>query len=200
MLCSDFQPYVDNERRFFHFRTYCARPPLTKPPLKPVQTLANFTNTLLLRARFQSTASDKVIAELCVPLCQELGLGAGSNFFEAVMAREKLCSTACEPGWALPHARLASVPHLSFALGRADSPLAWFGAPKLGVRLVWLFAVPEFEARSYLNLVASVAKLSQNPVFLEQLMRAPDAAAMLAVLKQVPVRGVQASQPALSSS
>jgi mannitol/fructose-specific phosphotransferase system IIA component (Ntr-type) len=165
-----------------------------------VHTLADFTNTLLLRPRFQSSASDKVISELCVPLCQELGLATGSNFLDAVMAREKLCSTACEPGWALPHARLASVPHLSFALGRSDSPLAWFGAAKPGVRLVWLFAVPEFEARPYLNLVASMSKLSQNPVFLEQLMSAPDPAAMLAVLKQVPVRGVQFSQPALSRS
>ena len=165
-----------------------------------MHTLADFTNFSLLRSRLQGDSSRAIISELCVPLCQELGLATGSNFFEAVMAREKLCSTACEPGWALPHARLSSVSHLTFALGRADKPLSWFGAPKPAVSLVWMFAVPELEARSYINLVASVAKLSQNPEWLGQLMRAPDTATMLAVLQQVPVRGMQSSQPAFSST
>ena len=133
------------------------------------------------------TAPD-VILELCDQLDTAQRLGARLAFMEAVIAREMMSPTSFPPGWALPHARLGNLSQLSFGLARAPRPFPWLGCPAAHVRLVWLFAVPELETKAYLNLVASIARLSQNTSLVEQLMCAQDARSMFAILEQVPLR------------
>ena len=91
------------------------------------------------------------------------------------------------PGWAVPHARLAGIPRLSFALGRTAKPLAWFGGQP--VHTVFLFAVPETEAAAYLNLISGLAKLSQDRLRREHLADASDSPAMFEVLQGIPLPG-----------
>jgi PTS system fructose-specific IIC component len=132
------------------------------------------------------TAPD-VISELCEQLDRENRLGDRVAFMEAVMAREKMSPTSFPPGWALPHARIGNLSQLSFGLARTPQPFPWLGFPAAHVRLVWLFAVPELATKAYLNLVASIARLSQNASLVEQLIRAQDARNMFAILEQVPL-------------
>jgi mannitol/fructose-specific phosphotransferase system IIA component (Ntr-type) len=56
------------------------------------------------------------------------------------------------------------------------------------VHTVFLFAVPEMEAKTYLNLIASIARLSQNAELVEKLRLAQTAGAMFQILEQVPLR------------
>lgn len=136
----------------------------------------------------ESQAGAAVIAELCSVLQRQGRLSDPAAFYDAVMTRELMSATSIAPGWALPHARLKGLAQLSFALARSSQPLFWFGEAGFRLRTVFLFAVPEAEALTYLNLIAAVARLSQNPVLLEQLVRAPDRQSMFEVLQHVPLR------------
>src|SRR5438270_8906732 len=136
----------------------------------------------------QSKAAPAVIAELCSVLQRQGRLSDPAAFHDAIMARELISATSIAPGWALPHARLKGLTQLSFALARSSQPLVWFGEGGARPQTVFLFAVPEAESKTYLNLIAAVARLSQNPVLLEQLVRAPDGGSMFEVLEQVALR------------
>jgi mannitol/fructose-specific phosphotransferase system IIA component (Ntr-type) len=65
------------------------------------------------------------------------------------------------------------------------------------VQLIWLFAVSEPETKAYLTLIASVARLSQDSLRVQQLLMAQDGRAMCDVLKEVPLR--RPHQPELVS-
>lgn len=148
-----------------------------------LKTLADFTSATLMVPELHTRTATGVIAELCSMLQRQGRLSDSARFYDAVLRRELLCTTAIEPGWALPHARLKEISQLSFALARSSQPLVWLGG--LGPQTVFLFAVPEAEAKTYLNVVSAVARLTQSPALLEQLRRAPDGEAMFAVLRQV---------------
>lgn len=156
---------------------------------KSASVLAHYTSPGLMVPELQGLTAADTICELGEKLNAAGRLMDCGAFIKAAMAREQLSPTSCAPGWALPHARLKDLAQLSFALGRCSRPLAWIGDCTTRVKAVWLFAVPESETKAYLNLIASVARLSQNGFVLDQLMQAPDAATMCEIFEQVPLRG-----------
>jgi PTS system fructose-specific IIC component len=156
--------------------------------LNRVDTIADYSNASLVIPEAKGLTAEELIAELCEPLEKAERLNDRAAFAKAVLAREMMSPTVFPPGWALPHARLSELPQLSFGLARTTKPISWTGCPGIGVRLVWLFAVPERETKAYLNLIASIAKLSRDTPRAEQLIRAVDACGMYAILEQVPVR------------
>lgn len=152
-----------------------------------MSTLAEFSGLELIVPELQSHDAAGAVGELCSRLRRDGRVDDSRTLYEAVIRRELLASTACAPGWALPHARLAGLPSFSFALGRSPQPLAWFGATH-PVRLVFLFAVPEAAAPTYLALVAALARLSQDSARVRQLLEAPNRESLLQLLNTVELR------------
>jgi mannitol/fructose-specific phosphotransferase system IIA component (Ntr-type) len=150
-----------------------------------MMTLADFTTPDLIIPRLRSRDASELTAELCLTLEQQGRFSDRSAFYDAVIRRESLSSTAMLFGWALSYARLANIPQLCFALGRTAEPVSWFGGQS--VNTIILFAVPEAEAAAYLNLLSGVAKLSQHGACLGQLTSAPDGQAMFEVLQSFPI-------------
>ena len=126
-----------------------------------------------------------VVAELCSTLQRQGRVSDLLPFYHAVISHEALSSTVISPGWALPHARIAGIPQLAFTLGRTAEPLPWFGGEP--VSLVFLFAVPECDAGTYLSLLAGLAKLGQDEARLERLVDAPDSETMFELLRETPI-------------
>jgi mannitol/fructose-specific phosphotransferase system IIA component (Ntr-type) len=150
-----------------------------------MSTLAQHTSPELIVSQLRSRTAAGVIGELCATLEREGRVKDPLSFYNAVMSHEALSSTAISPGWALPHARVPGLERLSFALGRSAAPLDWLQHGGEPVQLIFLFAVPETDGVSYLTLISGLAKLSQDPIRMERLLRAPDNQAMLEVLKQI---------------
>jgi PTS system nitrogen regulatory IIA component len=163
-----------------------------------VTTLAQFTRPSLLIPQLRQQEPAGVVGELCSLLHREGQVVELLPFYNAVIAHETASSTATAPGWAMPHARLESLPRLCFAVGRSATPLAWFGEADEPVQLVFLCAVPEHESGTYLALISGLAKLNRDPLRLRRLLEAPESQAMFDLLAQIPVRlpGVPASAPA----
>jgi mannitol/fructose-specific phosphotransferase system IIA component (Ntr-type) len=152
-----------------------------------VLSVAHYTSPELIRPQLRSPDTVTVLAELCASLGGAGRIEDPLAFYNSVLSHERLSSTAMPPGWALPHARIKNASRLSFALGRSATPLDWLEAGATAVRLVFLFAVPEDDAGSYMTLLAALAKLSQNQVRREALLHAPDSQSIFNLLQQVPL-------------
>jgi mannitol/fructose-specific phosphotransferase system IIA component (Ntr-type) len=153
-----------------------------------LKTLADYTSPGLMVPELRSNVAAGVIAELCSLLQRQGRLNDSAAFYEAVMRRELLSTTSFGSGWALPHARLKGLRQLSFALARSSQPLVWFGESGFRPQTVFLFAVREEEVKTYLDVIAAVARLNQNTALLEQLLHAPNGKTMFGVLEQIPLR------------
>ena len=148
-----------------------------------MNTVADYTKPSLIVPHLRSRDAAGVTAELCSMLEREGRISDLLPFYHAIISHEALSSTAMSPGWALPHARVAGIPHLCFALGRPAEPLVWFGGEPIS--MVFLFAVPQNQAAAILNLIAGLARLSQDQVRLDRLADAPNSGAMFEVLQGI---------------
>ena len=152
-----------------------------------MSTLADFSGPGLVIPALRSLDAATVVAELTQTLEQSDRITDAHEFCSAVLRRELLCSTACSPGFALPHARLDGIERLTFAVGRCVEPLMWFGATE-PVRLVFLFAVPQDAAAACLNVVSGIARLSQEAARVQQLLAAADSDALFQLLREIQLR------------
>jgi mannitol/fructose-specific phosphotransferase system IIA component (Ntr-type) len=158
-------------------------------------TLADYTSAELIIPQLRSRSPAAVVGELCALLQREQRLGDALSFYNSVISHEYLAGTVTSPGWALPHARVPGLPGLSFALGRAPTPLGWFDHAGDRIRLVFLIAVPENESGTYLALLSSLAKLSENKVMVEKLYGARDAIEVFDLLRQVRLHHAPCAAP-----
>jgi mannitol/fructose-specific phosphotransferase system IIA component (Ntr-type) len=150
-----------------------------------MKTVADYTEPSLMVPLLRSRDAAGVTAELCSTL-ERLGrVGELLPFYHAIISHEALSGTVISPGWALPHARIAGIPQLCFALGRTAEPLVWFGGEP--VNTVFLFAVPENQAGAYLHLISGLMRLGQDRLRLDRLADAPDSETMFEVLREIPL-------------
>lgn len=138
------------------------------------------------RLRERDTAG--IISELSQILQREGAVPDVLPFYQAALNQEVLANSALESGLAFPHARLSGVKQLQFAFGRLPEPVIWGGRSSWSVQLVFLLAVPATDAAGYLHLLASLARLGQQPRILAQLRAAQDVEAIFAALQQIRLR------------
>jgi mannitol/fructose-specific phosphotransferase system IIA component (Ntr-type) len=101
---------------------------------------------------------------------------------EALLLRERASSTAIpEIGLAIPHARLAGLQAPVAALAVAARGL-YDAAPSLPIRIVVLVLSPPQATDAHLQLLAGVATDLRSPSLRASLLRAADAAQVLAAL------------------
>jgi len=154
-------------------------------PSKSALTLADFTTPGLIVPSLRGLGAAAVIQELSVVLQHEGRLTDLLPFYHSALNREYLCSTVVEPGWAMPHARVKGLDKPCFVLGRCTPAMTWMRSGRQTVSLVFLFAIPETDARVYMNLIYGLARLSKAPHLIEQLRKASDSFAVFNVLQHV---------------
>lgn len=151
-------------------------------------TLAAFTRPGLIVPTLRGQDQAGVLMELTRRLHQAGAVSDLMQFYHAAFNREFLESTSLGGDLALPHVRLPELPRLVFALGRSPEPIPWTGTPRQAVRWVMLAAVPASNLADYLALLATVARVAQEPVFQSRLTTAADAAEIFALLQSVPLK------------
>lgn len=102
----------------------------------------------------------------------------------AVKKRENSMSTGIGFGIGLPHASTDLITEVVGALGRSKAGCNFDALDNQPVTLVMLFLVPQGQFQKHLHTLANIAKLMHKAEFRQALEQAPDAGAMLAVIKQ----------------
>ena len=151
-------------------------------------SLADYTRQELIVPQLRDRDTAGIISELSHLLQREGVVPDVLPFYQAALNQELLANSALDTGLAFPHARLSGVKGLQFAFGRTPEPVVWGGRSSWPVQLIFLLAVPATDVAGYLHLLASLARLGQQPELLTQLRLADSAEAVLAVLERIRLR------------
>src|SRR5579859_597398 len=151
-------------------------------------TVADYTDATLIVPELREKDPAGIIGELSQALQRHGCVPDVLTFYHTALNQEMLSSSAVECGLAFPHARLKGVKHLQFAVGRTPRPVIWGAKSSSPARFIFLLAVPATDAAPYLHLLASLARLGQQPNHLAKLQKATNAEAILAVLNKVRMR------------
>jgi len=100
-----------------------------------------------------------------------------------VKKRETSMSTGIGFGIGIPHASTDLISEVVGALGRSRKGVNFDALDNQPVNLVMLFLVPQGQFQKHLHTLANIAKLLHKAEFRQALEQAPDAAAMLRVIK-----------------
>jgi PTS system nitrogen regulatory IIA component len=129
-------------------------------------------------------AADKtqVLQELAGRAATALGIDRKS-ILDALQARENLGSTGLGKGFALPHARLDSLPRSYALFVRLARPIDFAAIDEKPVDLVILLLTPSDDpGNTHLTTLATLSRPLRNDEFVRRLRRAPDATALHKVL------------------
>src|SRR6187549_2917577 len=98
-----------------------------------------------------------------------------------VKKRETSMSTGI--GFGIPHASTELIQEVVGALGRSKAGMNFDALDNQPVKLVMLFLVPQGQFQKHLHTLANIAKLLHKADFRQALEQAPDAAAMMRIIK-----------------
>jgi mannitol/fructose-specific phosphotransferase system IIA component (Ntr-type) len=100
-----------------------------------------------------------------------------------VKKRESSMSTGIGFGVGIPHASTELIQEVVGALGRSRRGVQFEALDNQPVSLVVLFLVPQGQFQKHLHTLANIAKLMHDADLRQALEQAPDAAAMLQIIR-----------------
>lgn len=104
---------------------------------------------------------------------------------EQIVAREATESTGIGNGIAVPHARIPGMKSLACAVGRASKGIDFMSIDRAPVHLVFLICYPPSQQTTYLNFVATVARLLGDKQHFKAILNADDSQGVFDVLEEV---------------
>src|SRR5512143_1084869 len=107
-----------------------------------------------------------------------------ANVTDAVKKRETSMSTGIGLGIGIPHAATDLISDVVGALGRSSKGINFDSLDNQPVNLVMLFLVPQGQFQKHLYTLANIAKLLHKAEFRQALEQAPDAEAMLKIIRE----------------
>lgn len=132
-----------------------------------------------------SISSKKKTLELLAELlASQNGALDAHQIFNQLVEREQMGSTAIGHGAAIPHCRLAGLDAPLAALLRVDAGVNYDADDGLPVRLLFALLVPENATQQHLELLAGLATLLNEPVFVRRLLEADGEQQVLDLLKR----------------
>lgn len=135
-----------------------------------------------LRATNRWEAIDELIANLVATgkILPEHNEAIGA----VVKKREASMSTGIGFGIGIPHASTDLIGEVVGALGRSKAGVNFDALDNQPVHLVMLFLVPQGQFQKHLHTLANIAKLLHRADFRQALEQAPDADAMLKIIRE----------------
>lgn len=127
----------------------------------------------------------QAIQELAAKAAELTGLPE-RDIFDTLLQRERLGSTGVGGGIAIPHGKLPKFDKLFGLFARLERPIDFDALDGEPVDLAFLLLAPETAGADHLKALARIARLLRDPVNAQKLRSSRDAAALHAVLTQVP--------------
>ena len=114
---------------------------------------------------------EEALSLLSEALLKEKRISDKEIFLEEVLKREKDFTTGFGDGFAIPHAKSASVLSPSIAVGKCPDAVEWDAMDGKPVSLIFLLAVPESQAgTTHLKILAKLAENLMDDKIRENLM------------------------------
>ncbi len=104
---------------------------------------------------------------------------------DQIVAREATESTGIGNGIAVPHARIPGIKSLACAIGRASAGIDFMAVDRQPVKLIFLICYPPSQQTTYLNFVATVARLLGDKEHFKALLKSEDTDALYAAMEEI---------------
>ena len=147
--------------------------------------LTKFISKGCIEPELKATSKAGVLEELIGLLFRRRRLKGAEAALQQIMNREAIESTGIGHGIAVPHARVAGLKNLVCAVGRASEGLDFMAVDKEPVHLIFLICYPPSHQTTYLNFIATVAKLLREQDSLQAILEAGSAADIFEVLEEL---------------
>jgi mannitol/fructose-specific phosphotransferase system IIA component (Ntr-type) len=125
-----------------------------------------------IRIPLQSTDKTGAITELVDLLHKSGQLNNRDDVLKAVLARERMRSTAIGHGLAVPHGKCAGCSKLVMALGKPADPIDFGGRDGKPASVIALLASPPSETGPHIQALARISRLMLRESFRVALARA----------------------------
>ena len=152
------------------------------PTLGSILTREQIIPAMMAKNRWE--AIDELIANLVASGKIKPENRDGVN--AAVRKRELSMSTGIGHGLGLPHAATDLVTEVVGAFGRGTGGIDFQALDDKPVHLVILLLIPQGQFQKHLHTVSNIAKLMNNPELRQKLLTAPDADAILQIIRNQP--------------
>ena len=125
----------------------------------------------------------QLLNELSARAAQLTGLPE-RRIVETLIERERLGSTGMGQGIAIPHGRIAGLPHIVGLFARLETPIAYDAIDDQPVDLVFLLLAPDDAGADHLKALARVSRLLRNQQACEKLRTAKKPEVLYALLTE----------------
>ncbi len=149
--------------------------------------LTKFITKSCMVPEIGATNKSDALKELTHLLFEKRKMKSVGLALDQVMAREVTESTGIGNGIAVPHARVPGIKALACALGRVPGGMDFLAVDRKPVHLIFLICYPPSQQTTYLNFVATVAKLLKDPAHRQAMLDATTGDAMHAILEEASV-------------
>ena len=132
-------------------------------------------------ASLKATNKKDTLQELAGVAAEKTGLDA-REIFNTLLQRERLGSTGLGQGIAIPHVKLGTLHGIICLFARLEEPIEYESLDGEPVDLVFMLLAPENASGDHLKALARISRLVREPLILDELRNAPDAAALHSAL------------------
>lgn len=147
--------------------------------MNPLINLLSASQVLL---DFDASSKKRVFEQAGMLFENHLGV-ARSVVFDSLFAREKLGSTGLGQGIAIPHGRIKGLKQAAGAFLRLANPVPFDSPDGRPVNLLFVLLVPEQATEEHLQILSELAQRFSERSFRDQLVAAPDSAAVIALFQ-----------------
>jgi PTS system nitrogen regulatory IIA component len=126
--------------------------------------------------------SQKLVFERIGALLADKAAVPTDAIVSALSEREQMGTTGFGGGTAIPHGRVAGMPHLVAAVVRLAQPVEWASVDGVPVDLVMALAGPETAGADNLKALALLSRTLRDRVLVDKIRGATDAGALWALL------------------
>lgn len=147
--------------------------------------LTDFIGADCVLSEMKTKTKAEALQELTELLIQSRKLKGMEGALDQVMAREATESTGIGNGIAVPHARISGLKSLYCAVGRFKGGIDFSAIDRKPVYLVFLIFYPPTQQTTYLNFIATLAKMLKDDAHLDIMMKAKDGKDIVSVLKEL---------------
>ncbi len=145
--------------------------------------LSDHLSERFVAMELSSTTKEEAVRELAERLRDNPSVADFGRYLADVFAREEQASTGIGRGAAIPHARTDAVTDFVVAVGRTAEPIEFGSIDGAPVSTIVLMGTPKTKVKLYLKLLAHLSHLIKTNGFLDALLDAADAAAVVALFK-----------------
>ena len=146
-----------------------------------MQHLRSLLDPARVRCHLPAASRKRALELIAELLCDDTI--SADDLFDALMARERLGSTALGKGVAVPHCRIAAQT-MRAAMVSLPAPIDFEAGDSEPVDLLFVLVVPEGEQKAHLEALSNLAQVFDQPTNRAQLRACHDHAELFATFCQ----------------